>query len=91
MTAKITTQNETWGWWGTMGHNGHADVQGMWDAAIAILVAFWGMTAEDARDFLDSVAGRHLADQCSSMTPDTLTLPSWTAKEIKRWRAANRR
>jgi len=53
-----TTQNEAWGFWGTMG--GHASVA--WPVAIQQIAEITGEPPESVRAFLDSKQGRHFAD-----------------------------
>jgi len=67
-TSKITSQNETWGFFGTlvrgcgMTNSGAASV---FDLAAKTLARLSGKTVEDAREYLDSMWGRHLGDQFS--------------------------
>jgi hypothetical protein len=68
------TQNEGWGFWGTMSANlvstvgiSRQEAVGMaWQSAIETLVAELGISPETARGVLDSRLGRHLADQIPS-------------------------
>jgi hypothetical protein len=52
------TQNESWGFWGTMG--GQASVA--WPIALTEISKATGESPEDVRPFLDSRHGRHFAD-----------------------------
>jgi hypothetical protein len=52
------TQNETWGFWGTM--NEHA--QTAWPMAMVAISDATGQPLESVRTFLDSRHGRHFAD-----------------------------
>ena len=67
-TAKIpATQNTDWGFWGTI-NNGERDTQAEWNKAFTFIKGLNPMvggvkvTDEEIRGFLDSKAGRHLAD-----------------------------
>jgi len=53
------TQNEGWGFWGTMG--GHASVA--WPLAMQAIAAATGEDFDNVRVFLDSRFGRHYADE----------------------------
>lgn len=53
------TQNEGWGFWGTMG--AHAD--GAWPLAMEAVREATGEDGETVRAFLDSRYGRHFADE----------------------------
>ena len=62
--TKMTTthipasQNETWGFWGTM--NGHAEAA--WPIAMTTISNATNQPLESVRAFLDSRHGRHFAD-----------------------------
>ena len=62
-----TTQNETWGFFGTMVQVGK-DAQAEWTKAFAFIKSLnakvhgKAVSDEEIRGFLDSKAGRHLAD-----------------------------
>lgn len=49
------------GFWGTLRRKNH-DVQAIWEAACQALTAAFDLTPAESRDFLDSPAGRVLAD-----------------------------
>jgi hypothetical protein len=57
-THILATQNETWGFWGTM--NEHA--QAAWPMAMTAISDATGQPLESVRLFLDSRHGRHFAD-----------------------------
>ena len=57
-TQTIATQNESWGFWGTM--NEHATAA--WPIASSAIAAATGCEPEQVRAFLDSRFGRHFAD-----------------------------
>lgn len=58
----LTSNNETWGFWGTSVDNG-LDAREAWEIAFNHYSEVYGLTAEQTRDFLDSRMGRHIADQ----------------------------
>jgi len=57
-THITTTQNEAWGFWGTM--NEHASAA--WPLAMIAISDATGQPLESVRTFLDSRHGRHFAD-----------------------------
>ena len=58
-TSQIpATQNDAWGFWGTM--NEHATAA--WPIALPAVAQATGTSSEAARIFLDSRHGRHFAD-----------------------------
>ena len=58
-TQTLATQNESWGFWGTM--NEHATAA--WPIASTAIAAATGCEPEQVRAFLDSRHGRHFADE----------------------------
>ena len=62
-TPMITTQNETWGFYGTLLRNEVGGAAALFDEAARELMARFGLTADEARDVLDGRIGRHMADQ----------------------------
>lgn len=58
----MRTQNENYGFWGTMADNGRRDLEEVWTAAVTELAESTGADLTEARIFLDSVHGRHFAD-----------------------------
>jgi hypothetical protein len=82
------TENESWGFWGTMG--GYASVA--WPLAMTAIAEATGQPLEDVRAFLDSRAGRHFADEVcghqyhGQALPDaiTTTVAAWMRMTIKR-------
>jgi len=52
------TQNEAWGFWGTMNENAAA----AWPMALTAIAEATGQPADAVRAFLDSRHGRHFAD-----------------------------
>ena len=52
------TQNNTWGFWGTMGEHAAA----AWPLAMTAIADATGESLESVRIFLDSRHGRHFAD-----------------------------
>ena len=58
----ITSKNETWGFFGTMGE--HAETT--WPIALAAIVNATGCSPEDVGTFLDSRHGRHFANDVNN-------------------------
>ncbi|MBP9904520.1 MAG: hypothetical protein KBF66_03110 [Rhodoferax sp.] len=58
-TQTLATQNESWGFWGTM--NEHASAA--WPIASTAIATATGCEPEQIRAFLDSRYGRHFADE----------------------------
>jgi len=84
----LPTQNEAWGFWGTMG----GDARAAWPIAMACIARSTEQPLESVRLFLDSRFGRHFADgvqgRLSSGDPleqaIALTVKEWMSWPIKR-------
>lgn len=62
----MKTQNEAWGFYGTVSQlDIGIDPELAWEVAMDALIDR-GVTPEQARDFLDSRYGRHVADHLSA-------------------------
>jgi len=59
----ITTQNPTWGFFGTLTTAEVANAGELFDATARALIAQLGLTPDEARLALDASVGRHMADQ----------------------------
>ena len=59
-----TTNNEAWGFYGTIRHD--ADAAAAWPIAITAVAGATGCAADEVRDFLDSRHGRNFADDVAS-------------------------
>ena len=59
----ITSRNETWGFYGTLGHNGIEGAAALFEEAAIELMRGFGLTKDEARDLLDSRIGRHMASE----------------------------
>ena len=75
------TQNESWGFWGTMG--GHACVA--WPVAMQQIAEITGEPPESVRAFLDSKQGRHFADTVQDGMASHLTMDAAVAQAIAKW------
>jgi hypothetical protein len=60
----LTTNNEAWGFWGTIAH--HADPAQAWPIAMQAVADATGCSEAGVRDFLDSRHGRHFADDVAN-------------------------
>jgi hypothetical protein len=58
-TQTLATQNESWGFWGTMKEEAPA----AWAIALPSITTVTGCEPEQVRAFLDSRHGRHFADE----------------------------
>lgn len=81
INATPTTQNEAWGFWGTMG--GHAGVA--WPVAMQQIAEVTGEPLESVRAFLDSKQGRHFADSVWDGLVGGLSINSAVAQAIAKW------
>jgi len=75
------TQNEAWGFWGTMGD--HASVA--WPIAMQQIADITDEPLESARAFLDSKQGRHFADSVQDGLASGLAMDAAVAKAIAKW------
>ncbi len=75
------TQNDTWGFWGTM--NEHADAA--WPLAMNAVSDATGQSLESARIFLDSRHGRHFADDVQNGLYAGVTLTDAVNTATQRW------
>jgi hypothetical protein len=87
-TLTLPTQNEAWGFWGTMG----ADARSAWPLAMHRIAAVTEQPLESVRIFLDSRFGRHFADGVQGRLGQgealeraiDLTVEEWMSWRIKR-------
>ncbi|MEW5890356.1 MAG: hypothetical protein AB1768_15245 [Pseudomonadota bacterium] len=75
------TQNEAWGFWGTM--DTHAAEA--WPSAMAAISEATGEPLEAVRAFLDSKHGRHFADDVRNGLYQGLTLKDAIHAATQRW------
>ena len=65
----LQTQNEGWGFFGTISnefdHNAYANAKEAWKIAFQEVQKATGWTDVEVREWLDSRDGRHFADQCA--------------------------
>lgn len=81
-TAQIpTTQNETWGFWGTTGEHAH---QG-WPLACGAIAQATDAPPHAVRAFLDSRYGRHFADDVLNELTATQDLTQAIQAVTQRW------
>ena len=77
----LSTQNEAWGFWGTMG--GHASEA--WPIAMQQIAEVTGEPLESVRAFLDSKQGRHFADSVLDGLTGCLSINAAVAQAIAKW------
>jgi hypothetical protein len=75
------TENETWGFWGTM--EDHAAEA--WRLALPAIVQATGVSPEGARAFLDSRHSRHFADSVRGQMYDGASLALAIEAAIDQW------
>lgn len=75
------TQNEEWGFWGTM--NEHASAG--WPLAMAAIADATSQPLESVRAFLDSRHGRHFADDVQNGLYEGKALADAINTATKRW------
>ena len=80
----LPTNNEAWGFWGTIGHE-TADRSQAWALATTAIAKATGGTPEAVRDFLDSRQGRHFADEVANGLFAGLTLADAIDAAVARW------
>lgn len=82
------TQNEGWGFYGTMGQQEpQPDQQEAWETAMLSIRDATGCENEDARAFLDSRHGRHYADDVASALFHGNSLAAAIQHATNRWMA----
>lgn len=86
MESICKTNNQEWGFFGTCRSNTGCSIEqaeDIWnDVGIDLIVNF-GMTGEQARDFLDSKIGRHIADSMTVGNEIKGELPAWAGTSIQ--------
>lgn len=75
------TQNEAWGFWGTMG--GYASLA--WPIAMTQIAEVTDEPFESVRAFLDSKQGRHFADSVQDGLASGLAMDAAVTKAITKW------
>ena len=80
-TSIPATQNEGWGFWGTMG--GYASAA--WPLAMNAISDATGQDLDSVRVFLDSRYGRHFADEVHNATHTGQPLQQAIATATQKW------
>jgi hypothetical protein len=80
-TAIPATENECWGFWGTMG----GDASVAWPIAMTAIAQATGESLEVVRAFLDSKTGRHFADDVCGHQYHGQALPDAIANTVAAW------
>jgi hypothetical protein len=75
------TQNEDWGFWGTMG----SQASTAWPIALTEISKITGESPEDVRPFLDSRHGRHFADTVHDALAQGRDMQAAIAQAIAQW------
>ncbi|MBS7790295.1 hypothetical protein KTR66_09825 [Roseococcus sp. SDR] len=75
------TQNEAWGFWGTMGERAAQ----AWPIAFIAIHDATGTDPDSARAFLDSRHGRHFADEVSNHLHAGASLQDAIARATATW------
>ncbi len=83
MHTVLRTNNEAWGFWGTIRH--HADPAKAWPIAFRAIATATGCADEGVRDFLDSRHGRHFADDVANGLFEGRSLADAIDAAIERW------
>lgn len=79
----LHTNNEAWGFFGTIRH--HADSAKAWPLAMQAIRAATGTPDWAVRDFLDSRDGRHFADDVANGLFQGLDLKAAIDAAVDRW------
>jgi hypothetical protein len=83
MTKVLPSNNEAWGFFGTICH--HADPAAAWPISFQAIVEATGCSEIGVRDFLDSRHGRHFADDVASGLFNGLILTKAIDAAVERW------
>ena len=82
MSATIpATQNEDWGFWGTMNEYASAS----WPLAVSAVTEATGEDVDTVRAFLDSRYGRHFADEVHSGLYDGKAIEDAIDAATQKW------
>ena len=81
MTTVLPTQNQDWGFWGTMGEHAAS----AWPIAFDCVLSATQAEPDAVRAFLDSRHGRHFADGVNNQMHLRASLPGAIAKTIAEW------
>jgi hypothetical protein len=83
MNNVLPSNNEAWGFWGTICH--HADPAKSWQIAMRAVCEATGCPDHAVRDFLDGRHGRHFADDVTNGLFDGLVLQVAIDAAVERW------
>lgn len=84
-TTIPATENESYGFWGTMHLEGEGMAQQAWPLAVQAIAAATGEDGDSVRAFLDSRWGRHFADDVHNGLHAKQPLPQAIAAATERW------
>jgi hypothetical protein len=87
MSTALPTQNEAWGFYGTIAQAGHGTsvTLPLWTIATDVIRRETGASDETIRAFLDSKHGRHFADDVVSNLQQDQTLTNAVQLAADRW------
>jgi hypothetical protein len=83
MTKVLPSNNEAWGFWGTIRH--HADPAEAWPIGFQAIADATGCSEIGVRDFLDSRHGRHFADDVANGLFEGRGLADAIDAAVDRW------
>ena len=83
MQTALTSENETWGFFGTIGH--HAGAEDAWHIAMDMITTKVGCAQDATRAFLDSRHGRHFADEVANGLARGLSLKAAVEAAVELW------
>lgn len=88
-TSKMPkSSNKEWGFYGTIRSNlgvGDSEADNLWDKVGSMMIDRYGLTPDQAKLFLDTSSGRHLADSMTGSGRKLKdSLPEWLDKTINR-------
>ena len=83
MQTAITSENQAWGFFGTIGQ--HANAEDSWHIAMDLITTKVGCSGTATRAFLDSRHGRHFADEVANGLARGLSLKAAIQTAIELW------
>ena len=84
MNELLRTQNESWGFYGTMSSTGKSEES--WNLAFNLLLKATKVNANCVRLFLDGTQGRHFADEVKEHLSKGVDLKTSIQTVIAKWK-----